>query len=160
MTQDKLDTIIEDAMRYYDALNQESDRAAAILAAAHFEHVLGKQIVHKFVELNRELQKNIFDGYGPLSTFSAKIDIAFALGLYDEENRKGLHKIRRIRNEFAHAPRPINFNNEKIADMCSKLPCITSSDADDTFRERYINYLQLSEDALVLGVSLGLRSSA
>ena len=160
MTENKLETIIEDAMRYYDALNQESDRAAAILAAAHFENVLGKQIMHKFVELNRELQKKIFDGYGPLSTFSAKIDIAFALGLYDEENRKGLHKIRRIRNEFAHAPIPIKFNNEKIADMCSKLPCISSSDADDTFRERYINYLQISEDALVLGVRLGLRSSA
>ena len=160
MTENKLETIIEDAMRYYDALNQESDRATAILAAAHFENILGKQIMHKFVELNRELQKKIFDGYGPLSTFSAKIDIAFALGLYDEENRKGLHKIRRIRNEFAHAPMPIKFNNEKIADMCSKLPCISSSDADDTFRERYINYLQISEDALVLGVRLGLRTSA
>ena len=44
MTENKLETIIEDAMRYYDALNQESDRATAILAAAHFENILGKQI--------------------------------------------------------------------------------------------------------------------
>ena len=63
MTEDKLNKIIEDAMRYYDALHQESDRAAAILAAAHFENSLEKEIMNKFVELNSELQKKIFDSY-------------------------------------------------------------------------------------------------
>ena len=149
MTEDKLDKIIKEAMSYYNALHQESDRAAAILAAAYFENSLGKQIMDKFVDVNNEMRKKIFDGYGPLSTFSAKIDIAFALGLFNEETRKGLHSIRKIRNEFAHAPMPIKFNYNKIANLCRNLPCNTPSDADDNFRKRYIDYLQKSEDVLI-----------
>ena len=149
MTKDKLKEIIEEAFHYYDELHRESDRAAAILAASRFEDSLRKRIMEKFIILNSELEKNIFDGYGPLSTFSAKIDIAFALGLYNEETRKGLHNIRKIRNEFAHAPKPIKFYDQEIAVLCRKLPTKAPLGGNDSLRKMYIDYLQKSEDALI-----------
>ena len=57
MTGDKLDKIIDEAIHFYDALHQESDRAAAILAASHFEDSLQEQIIGKFTNTNSELKK-------------------------------------------------------------------------------------------------------
>ncbi len=41
MTEDQLDTIIREVFQYYEALDQESDRAVAILAAAHYRENYG-----------------------------------------------------------------------------------------------------------------------
>ena len=149
MTEDKLDKIIDEAIRYYDALHRESDRAAAILAASHFEYRLREEIMHKFVVLNSDLRRRIFEN-GPLSTFSSKINIAFALGLYDEETRRGLHNIKQIRNEFAHAPIPVKFDSKKIADICRRIPSKNTIDTDDSdsLRKKYIDYLQEIEISL------------
>ena len=51
----------------------------------------------------------------------AKVDIAFALGLYDRKIRKGLHTVRGIRNKFAHSSEPMEFNHNQVADECRKL---------------------------------------
>jgi hypothetical protein len=49
-----------------------------------------------------ELKKRLFAAYGPLSSFAAKIDLAFALEITTEATHKELHKMRKIRNAFAH----------------------------------------------------------
>ena len=149
MTGDKLDNIIDEAIHYYEALHQESDRAAAILAASHFEDSLQEQIISKFTNMNSELTKKIFGGYGPLSTFSGKIDIAFALGLYNEETRKGLHIIKKIRNKFAHASKPIKFYDQEIAVLCRKISSEVSTGGSDNLRKTYIDYLQESENSFI-----------
>lgn len=52
--------------------------------------------------LSNNMAERIFDGYGPLSTFSAKIDVAFALDLIDADVHRDLRTIKDIRNCFAH----------------------------------------------------------
>jgi len=47
---------------------------------------------------------------GPLGTFSAKVDVAFALGLLSEKSRRDLHNLRKVGNEFAHNPDDIDFD--------------------------------------------------
>ena len=132
---------IERAWDYQTALAEESDRAAAILAAAYFEDRLRDAIMTRFVALNRQDDAEIFKHYGPLSTFKAKVDIAFALGLYDRKTKKGLHTVRQIRNEFAHSPEPMEFDHEKVAAKCRKLDTKAVQDSDD-LRERYLTYLR------------------
>ena len=130
---------------YYTELEGESDRAASILAAAHFEGRLRRAILTKFVPVNKDFEQRVFTNYGPLSTFSGKIDIGFALGLYDNRIRKGLHTIRRIRNQFAHAAKPISFSHEEIAAMSRKLGPKANIDPKD-LRKRYIAYLREATD--------------
>jgi hypothetical protein len=57
---------------------------------------------------------------GPLSSFSAKIDLGVLLGLYPEEVRRDLHRLRDVRNQFAHEQEPRNFCYPKISEICAK----------------------------------------
>ncbi|WP_410176763.1 DUF4145 domain-containing protein [Sinorhizobium medicae] len=50
----------------------------------------------------RRLKGELFGRNGALSTFEGRIDICYTLGLIDERQAKLLHKVRDIRNKFAH----------------------------------------------------------
>jgi hypothetical protein len=98
-------------------IEEQTDRAAAIIAGSYLEDFLAAAIRSKFTQDEKVLNQ-FFNGMGPLATFSAKIDMAYLLHLVDEDNRKRLHQIRRIRNEFAHDLSPLKFETLRIADMC------------------------------------------
>ena len=80
---------------------EETDRAAVILGTSKLDFLLSKLINH-FLVPNYSKNDDLFDGDSPLSTFSAKINLAFRLGLIDAQFAKVLHIIRKIRNDFAH----------------------------------------------------------
>lgn len=116
---------LKDAFAYWDRLfaelNNQSDRVATITAAAFFEDALERAIESKFVPLSKTKREKIFDGQAPLSTFSAKIEIGYALGLYGVVARADLHKTRKIRNLFAHTAEPLEFSEPDIAKIASEL---------------------------------------
>ena len=125
---------------YYNALDEESDRAVAILVVAHFENCLRGAIIEKFVDLSNELRDKIFEGNGPLSTFAAKMDIACALGVYDKKTLTDLRKIKNIRNDFAHSSEPIDFDHKGIVDRCQNIDILKTAQGN-TLRERFQNCL-------------------
>jgi hypothetical protein len=92
---------LERTVALIEELENQSDRAAAIILAAWVEEELLGAIKSK-LEKDDSIFKKLFYNSGPLSSFSAKIDIAKALGIYDSEIYSDLNIIRRIRNEFAH----------------------------------------------------------
>ena len=53
--------------------NGESDRAAAILAGSFLEHFLANCLKECFID-DKDVD-DLFDGFGPLSTFSQRISI-------------------------------------------------------------------------------------
>ncbi len=120
---------------------EESDRAAAILAASYAEKVLEDWL--KKILVDDKKIKNLFSGYGPLATFSAKVDILFALGLLSKEMKSDFDLIRKIRNHFAHHPSEISFNDHNITQLCSKLSAPLFSEKNSTgtnnFRIKYIS---------------------
>jgi hypothetical protein len=60
-------------------------------------------IREKMVQLNKTEHKDIFEGgNAPLSTFSSKIKVGYALGCYGRKTRHDLDALREIRNQFAH----------------------------------------------------------
>ena len=73
----------------------KNDRAAAIMAGAFVEDALRRAL-----------------GHG--STFNSMIETGFDRGLYKDLARNELHVIRRIRNAFAHAIRPITFDTPEV----------------------------------------------
>ena len=83
-----------------DRFHAESDRAAAVLGGAALDHYLAEAL--KGFLVSDEETNELFGKYGPLSTFAARIDMAFALGLISADLKGDFNFIRRIRNHFAH----------------------------------------------------------
>ena len=155
MTEETLRETIErtwnELEAYYEEINGASDRAAAILAAEYFSGKLRDAIMRGFAGRNREFGElidsggNVFKRNNPISNFSAKTEIGFALGLYSNEIRKNLHKIQEVRNVFAHASKPIKFDHDEIAKKCCELKPNVLPDPD-SLRNRYIGYLKEVEN--------------
>ena len=130
----------------YDELNGVSDRAAAILAAEHFSARLQDTIIRKFARSNSEFAQRVDSGEkpfrpNPISNLAAKIEIGFALGLYDEDGRNKLHIARDVRNRFAHADQPIRFDDDWIRDQCRRLEPDVALDRE-SLRRTYVSFLK------------------
>ena len=120
--------------RFYAELNAESDRGAAILAAEYFDGRLRNAIETKFAELEDGLLKRLQEQndlrrrfFG--SSFSTRINIAYVLGLYDQETKERLNDVREIRNSFAHPSmsEPLDFNTQCLVDKCARFPLKNSA---------------------------------
>jgi DNA-binding MltR family transcriptional regulator len=106
-----------------EELEQQTDRGAAIIGAALVETLLRQALESRMrvrTLLEKRTAKGLFGTMGPLSSFSAKIDLGLLLGLYPEAVRGDLHRIREVRNEFAHEEEPRDFDYPKISDHCAK----------------------------------------
>jgi Mannitol repressor len=95
-------------------LDTHNHRAAAILGGAFVEDALEYAIQRRLVRLGKERLAFLFEYPGPLSSFSAKIQVGFAIGLYGPVVRHDLDVIRQIRNGFPHAKKPISFDTPEV----------------------------------------------
>src|ERR1700730_9640550 len=105
-----------------------SDRSVAIILAAEVQRFLELAILTKFI--NTDDKDKLISHDGPLATFSRKIQIGYAIGLYNSELRDDLDRIRDVRNDFAHSVMPICFNTPSIKDRCltlQKIPATNGS---------------------------------
>jgi hypothetical protein len=103
-----------------NAIEAHDDRSAAILAAAYLEDRLMSTIEARLVP-DAKIRKKFFTGMGPLASFSAKIDLAYLMGTFDQKIAGMLHVIRQIRNEFAHNLEALSFNTPQIIEFCKRL---------------------------------------
>lgn len=128
-----LDPYSEESLRRMTALieemNGESDRAVAIVGAAWVEEALFTAL-DSFLQSHAESSKRLFNGNGPLATFSAKIDLARLLGMVSDAIRSDMHAIREVRNEFAHQiahkteHTKLTFATGHIRNKCLALRCV------------------------------------
>jgi DNA-binding MltR family transcriptional regulator len=110
------------AMSDPSALDALDDRSLAILQAADLEYALERAIRCRMIDLTDTEAKEIFVGdSAPLATFSAKIKIGYALGIYGANTKSELDRMKAIRNVFAHARKPFKFSTPEIKMVCSKL---------------------------------------
>lgn len=86
---------------FVEEFKGENDRAAVILGAAKLDSLL-MQILDRFLLPSLSSNDELLDGDSPLSTFNARINVCYRLGLISSEFAKSLHLVRRIRNAFAH----------------------------------------------------------
>jgi len=96
----------------------ESDRAVAILAAVYLENCLEEYLRLRLVE-GAGLER-LFNPLGPLGGFSAKIELAFAVGLLPVSVRDDLRRINKVRNLFAHKLDPQTFDSPDIKALCDQ----------------------------------------
>ena len=110
-------------------MNSQSDRGVAIVGAAWVENAL-MTTIKSFLRSESKAWVDFTEGNGPLSSFSAKIDLARLLGIITETIRLDLHNIRRVRNDFAHQIAHkteytiLDFNSSDISKKCMVLKCV------------------------------------
>jgi DNA-binding MltR family transcriptional regulator len=95
-------------------LQARTHAEVGIVGAAIIEEKLEKALLTKMRPLSGEMKRRLFEGYGPLSSFSAKIDLSYALQVIDKRMRDDLTIIRKIRNQFAHSMSLVNFVSPEI----------------------------------------------
>jgi len=70
----------------------------------------------------KDVSNTMFSGYGPLASFSSKIDMAYSFGLITKSEAEDLHIIRKIRNECAHSiDTVIDFSKSPVVDHIARL---------------------------------------
>lgn len=111
--------ILEDVWGFIEEFNNESDRAAVILAAAEIDDLL-RQILVKVLRPSTQQNDQLFDTDMPLSSFSARIKLADRLGIIDEEIFSALNLLRKVRNDFAHK-RGMSLTSGKTNDQIKSL---------------------------------------
>jgi DNA-binding MltR family transcriptional regulator len=99
---------------------KESDRGIALILTAWLGDALDAYLRSRVVDNTKAIQK-LFDGDRPLSTFSARINVAYLFGLIGAKQYADLHSIREIRNDFAHDREAISFKTQSISDRCKNL---------------------------------------
>lgn len=107
-----------DIESFFSRFATESDRAAAVLGAA----LLDERLKNMFFSRLAAKQESLLGKMGPLSTFSSRINLAFALCWIDAETENDLNIIRDVRNDFAHhLDHGLSFETQSIADRCNNL---------------------------------------
>jgi len=100
---------------------KHEDRAVALMCASTIEEALKVALRTHFVELTTDEDNHIFceDQDSPLATFSSKIRLGYAMGVYGPKTRDDLNIMRYVRNVFAHTRNHVTFNTEEIASACN-----------------------------------------
>jgi DNA-binding MltR family transcriptional regulator len=99
----------------------QSEFGTALVVGALVENSLEQLLIAVSRHLSNTTADMVFGGTGPLSTFSAKIHIAYIFEFIDESSYNELRTIKDIRNRFAHPTNNVSFENEQIVSYCSKL---------------------------------------
>lgn len=107
-------------------VKEGSPRAAAVVASAFVEDSLRFALSQRFWEMSIGDFEKLYDSKGPLSGFYQMIELGHALGLFGPVFRRDLHTIRRIRNGFAHAIKPLTFDTNAVKIEVAKLEYVDS----------------------------------
>lgn len=111
----------EEITAIIESLERDDDRAAAIVGGELVNSALMTALICRFVEMNAKQKDAMFYGStSPLHSFSARILMGRAIGVYGPVTEKRLNKIRAVRNAFAHTLVPLNFDHALVASECKE----------------------------------------
>jgi hypothetical protein len=122
---------------FIERYRQETDRAAAVLAGSYVDSLLGRVLVRYLVD-DVEKIHSFSTGYGPLASFSARIDLLYLQGLLPARNHRDLHAIRRIRNHVAHHEGETSFDASPVRDWVAQLSIKDSLPGDYPNRHTFL----------------------
>ncbi len=112
-------------MTVWRELVEESDRSVAIIGAAIVDEELTEFLKKKMRD--DDITQALFDPRkgGALSSFSARIKLAYSIGLIGPKCFAEMNTIREIRNDFAHDT-VVHDNHHKVSRLSFKSPAIIS----------------------------------
>lgn len=123
-----------------DTLKPETDRGCALVSTAYLDSRL-ENLLRDFFVPNSQVSDELLGQAKPIGTFSSRIDLSYALGLIGHQERRDLHLIRKIRNEFGHGHIPMDFDSPSIASRCRELRS-KKLESDLPMRMRFVSAVQ------------------
>jgi DNA-binding MltR family transcriptional regulator len=96
------------------ATGRRTHSGVVMVSVSIIEEKLALALKAMMISLSNDRYKKLFENYGPLNTFAAKIDMAHALGIIPLDMYEELHKIKKLRNKFAHSTDILNFESEEV----------------------------------------------
>jgi mannitol operon repressor len=117
----------KEARQFMRLIREESDRGRVLLACGMFDVQL-KKLLLAYFQAGTVATELLDDANGPLGTLSARISLAYALGLISEDEYHNLTLIRRIRNDFAH-DLDVSFGSQSVLSRCANLRLKTETNA-------------------------------
>lgn len=103
-----------------NSLKEESDRGCIIVAAAWIDDDL-KTIISSVLLPKAEKNDELLHETNPLGNFNARINVAYRLGLIQNDTRKVLHILRKMRNNSAHKRAINSFDKPAIKNRTIEL---------------------------------------
>lgn len=113
-----------------EKLLEESGRGAILIATAHADDFLTELIVATFPnEISKKDKERLLNYPGHLSSFSAKIELAFAFRIINKNLRDSLNALRKVRNDAAHSSLPFDLfelqqKMESVYDLGNDTPIV------------------------------------
>jgi DNA-binding MltR family transcriptional regulator len=117
MSKNKVDPLT-DWNGFFKEIQNESPRAAVIIASAFLDAQLRAILLNSFVD-DKKVSEELLDS--DLSTFSSRIKTAYCMGLISETLYHDLNIVRKIRNKFAHQMHGYTFDEPEIVSWCNSL---------------------------------------
>ncbi len=121
-------------------LRAESDRGTVIVAAAIIDEALEQLLKARLAPSNGR-DDELFDApYAPLSSFSAKIDFAYRVGVLAAEVKATFHLLRKLRNDFAHSSGNLDFGSQQVQSRIREVYKLNVAILDasfDSLRDRF-----------------------
>ena len=126
---------VETLGQFLNAFNGESDRGAALTAAAILDEKLAE--ILKAYLADTGSAKDLLNGFNaPLGTLSARAAACHALGLIEDHELREITLIRKIRNEFGHSWQNVSLSEGRVADLCNQLPWLGPAEYESTATPR------------------------
>lgn len=124
LLQEELAAIDKNTSETFDALSKESDRGVVLVSCSFLDNALEELLRLRFSAIHKKSKATInplFETFGPLSSFSAKIKICYALDLIEKWIYDDLNSLRKIRNEFAHTSNIVSLSDKNIVKITKSL---------------------------------------
>lgn len=139
----------------FSTLLNESERGAIIIGTTKVEEQLEKYIRKILPSNGEKYVKKLLVYPGALSSFSSKIELAYAFRLIGEKTYASLNVLRKIRNIAAHSPDSFSIHEireefEKIFDLGPSLPIIVKNQAMKMMMELKIENVNRTFDEYYL----------
>lgn len=111
----------EDMQEIYRIIDDDNDVSTALVCGALLEEGTEQLLVAHMVSLNSDETAELFRGFGPLASLSARTKFAYALGLLGKVTKRNIDLMREIRNAIAHSKKPLSFATTEVAAVCGQL---------------------------------------
>lgn len=130
------------------ALEKETDRGCALMAASFLEHELKDLLDSKLIGSSNH-KKVLFDFSGPLGSFSSRAKLCYSLGLLPLRALQDIDTIRGIRNKFGHNFEDINFETPEVLREINKLKMQYLPVTEDSIRFKFIGAVLAAYSTIV-----------
>ncbi len=141
------------------AMRGESDRGAVLIAAAYIDEMLEELLSANFVDDTRLINR-LLTYPGACSTLAARCDLAYCLGYFGPKMHADIRAVIKIRNQFAHSRKEVNFGNPEIAEICQQLHLVQELRASVShFNVSTRNIFLMAAGSLIRGLEGLIRTS-